>query len=323
MDDPTKFVGTIYDLKYAQKVAWMRENFKGGRALFTQPPPPLKCGGAPQKIAYLCEDHWRKNKIQADIHFFTPLPQMFAVKFFSDSLQEIAKEKGITPHFTSVLTSVRDGVATFKNTADNTTFEEKFDFLHAVPHLSVPPFLKGSPVSNQAGFVTIDRGMRHVKYPNVWAIGDCIDLPNAKTAAAIFSEAPVLVHNLEAALKNDTTAKPAIYDGYSSCPLFIEKGRLLLAEFREYNDEKGNLVRLVDESFHPGQQNIPQPLYYDVGCAFTSIYPLGIKGKWFGKNSIKKPNFNNEKSFDIRKLYKYYYVPPAVLALFLLYWVSS
>ncbi len=32
-------------------------------AVFTHPASPLKCGGAPQKIAYLAADYWRKQKL--------------------------------------------------------------------------------------------------------------------------------------------------------------------------------------------------------------------------------------------------------------------
>jgi sulfide:quinone oxidoreductase len=317
MDDPTKFVGTIYDLNYAKKVKWMRENFKGGRALFTQPPPPLKCGGAPQKIMYLCDDYWKKNGIKADIHFFTPLPQMFAITYFSDSLSTIVKEKGLNPHFTSVLTSVRDGVATFKNTTTNEVWEEQFDFLHAVPHLSSPSFLKGSAVSNAAGFVTIDRTMRHKKYNNIWALGDCSDLPNAKTAASVFSQAPVLVHNLKKTIEN-SECKTAKFDGYSSCPIYLSKGSLLLAEFKEYNDDNGNLVREIDESFHPGSQHKPRGLYFNIALLFSYLYPLGLKGLWYGKNSFFKPNFDAENSFNYRTLYEFYYLPPLAIAFILL-----
>jgi len=319
MDDPSKFVGTIYDLKYAQKVSWMRENFKGGRALFTQPPPPLKCGGAPQKIMYLCDDYWQKKNISTDIHFFTPLPQMFTVKYYSDALELIVKEKNLNPHYTSVMTSVRDGVATFKNTIDNSFFEEKFDFLHAVPLLTTPQFLKKSKISNESGFVTVDPSMRHAKYSNIWGIGDCVDLPNSKTAAAVFSQAPVLVHNLETSIKQNNMKK-ALYDGYSACPIYTSKGSLLLAEFREFNDEKGNLVRIKDESFHPGHQNKPCRLYYEIALMFSYIYPFALKGYWFGKNSFFRPNFEKVSLFNPRNLYKYYYVPGFIILSLLAYY---
>jgi NADPH-dependent 2,4-dienoyl-CoA reductase/sulfur reductase-like enzyme len=319
MDNESKFVSTIYDPKYAMKTKWMRENFKGGKALFTQPPAPIKCGGAPQKIAYLCDDYWKKHNVKADIHFYTPLPTMFAVKYYSYTLEKIVKEKGINSHYNCVLTSVRDGVATFKNNSDGKVFEETFDFLHSVPLMATPKFLHGSPISNPSGFVTIDSTMRHKKYTNVWAIGDCIDLPNAKTAAAIFSQAPVLVHNLQSALTNKKQ-DVANYDGYSSCPIYLSKGKLLLCEFKDYLDEKGNLVKELDESFHPGQQNNPRSLYYYIACLFTNIYSHSLKGRWFGKNSLVKPQFGNPNALNIRQYYKLIdYVPYALASGVLLY----
>jgi hypothetical protein len=320
MDDPTKMVGTIYDFEYAKKVSWMRKNFKGGRALFTQPPAPLKCGGAPQKIVYLCDDYWKKNGINAECHFYTPLPKMFGVTYYSDALTEIALKKGIHPHYTTDLIKVSDGVAIFKNNSNGTIFEERFDFLHAIPHLGAPEYLIGSPVSNPAGFVEVDATMRHKKYNNIWAIGDCVALPNAKTAAAAYSEAPVLVHNLKNQLSkgSNNTAK---YDGYSACPLYITKGTLLLAEFKDYIDETGKVVNANDESFHPGQQNKPTRFYYWMTYACTYLYKLGIKGHWYGKNSIFKPNFRPDE-VDVRKFYKYFiylgYAPVIALVYFIL-----
>jgi hypothetical protein len=320
MEDPSKMVGTIYDYELAKKVSYMRKNFKGGRALFTQPPAPLKCGGAPQKIVYLCEDYWKKHGIKADIHFYTPLSQIFGVTYYSEALTEIALKKGVTLHYTTELIKVVDGVATFKNNSNGTIFEEKFDFLHAIPHLGAPQYLIGSSVSNPAGFVEVDRTMRHKKYHNVWALGDCVALPNAKTAAAAYSEAPILVHNLKNQLEK--TSKPfALYDGYSACPLYITKGTLLLAEFAEYNDENGKLVKGIDESFHPGKQNKPTRFYYWMTYACTYLYRLGITGHWYGKKSIFRPTFKPDE-VDIRKFYKYLiylgYVPVMALVYLIL-----
>jgi hypothetical protein len=293
-------VGTIYDPDICFKVAKMRKNFKGGKALFTMPTPPVKCAGAPQKVMYMCEDYWKKHNIKTDITYFTSLPQIFGVKYYSDPLTEIAKSRGINLKYTTVLQSIKDGVATFKNTTDNSVFEENFDFIHVTPPQGPPDFLKGSPVSNAAGFVDIGRDMRHKKYNNIWAIGDCIGLPNAKTAAAVFSEAPVLVYNFKQSL-NKTNNSNIIYDGYSACPLFLKKYKLLMAEFREYPDEKGEIVRVPDESFDPGRQQSPKTLYYFITKSFTLFYPLALKGYWFGKHSLVKPIFPTPKD------YRHYY----------------
>jgi sulfide:quinone oxidoreductase len=299
--DPSKNVSTVYDREGAFKMAKIRENFKGGRAIFTQPTPPIKCGGAPQKMAFLSEDYWKKRGIEADVHFFTPLPQMFAVDYFSDALYKEATRRGITPHFTSVLIGVKDGIATFKNTLNNSTWDEPYDLLHVVPHMSAPDLLIGSAISNANNFVDIDATMRHKKYSNVWAVGDCVGLPQAKTAAALFSQAPVLVENLTKVLENKTCPNVR-YDGYSSCPLFVSQNRLLLAEFREMVKENGEIVKDIDESIHKGKQNVPAISYFYITKSFAFIYPwLAMKGKWFGKSGPFRPDFYTHK--DHRWIY--------------------
>jgi sulfide:quinone oxidoreductase len=39
------------------------QRLRAGRALFTQPPMPIKCAGAPQKALYLACDHWRRLEL--------------------------------------------------------------------------------------------------------------------------------------------------------------------------------------------------------------------------------------------------------------------
>ena len=50
------------------------KNFKGGNALFTQPTTPIKCGGAPQKTAYLAADYFRRQGLsdKTNVIFATP-----------------------------------------------------------------------------------------------------------------------------------------------------------------------------------------------------------------------------------------------------------
>ena len=92
LEDPNCPVGSMYRLDYAKKMSLLRENFKGGRAIFTLPQMPVKCGGAPQKIMYLSEETFRKNGVRdnIDIHFYTSAPSMFPVKKFGDALLPLA-----------------------------------------------------------------------------------------------------------------------------------------------------------------------------------------------------------------------------------------
>ncbi|MCW8844015.1 MAG: bifunctional protein tyrosine phosphatase family protein/NAD(P)/FAD-dependent oxidoreductase, partial [Rhodobacteraceae bacterium] len=57
-------------------------DFKGGRALFTQPPMPIKCAGAPQKALYLSANNWeRMGRLgSVDIQFMNAGGVLFGVK---------------------------------------------------------------------------------------------------------------------------------------------------------------------------------------------------------------------------------------------------
>jgi sulfide:quinone oxidoreductase len=123
--------------------------------------------------------------------------------------------------------------ATFvKNLADGT--KEKivrdFDMVHVVPPQKAPDFVRVSPLADAAGWVDVDpSSLRHKTYANVFALGDAANTTNAKTAAAARKQAPVVAHNLLAGLGQ--LKGEAKYDGYGSCPLTVERGKIVLAEF--------------------------------------------------------------------------------------------
>jgi len=55
-------------------------------------------------------------------------------------------------------------------------------------------------------------------------------LPTPKTAAAIFSQAPILVNNLLHEM--GLAPKQVEYDGYAACPIFTGDDKLMLCEFK-------------------------------------------------------------------------------------------
>lgn len=210
------------------------QGLKAGKAIFTQPGSPIKCAGAPQKALYLSEDHWRRSghRPAIDLHFFSGMPAIFGVPKYKASLERVIARKGIHTHFRQELISV-DGeaqVATFRNLDSGEARSEAFSFLHAVPPMSAPELIKRSPLADEAGWVAVDKHTtQHIRYPDVFSLGDCSSLPTSRTGAAIRKQAPVLVANL----LSHRAGKPltAQYDGYASCPLVTGYGSLILAEF--------------------------------------------------------------------------------------------
>ena len=213
------------------------EDMKGGKAIFTQPPPPFKCAGAPQKIMYLACDHWKKSGALGNIKvdFCTAAPVLFGVADYVPALMEYVKAYSIALNFASVLVAV-DGPAkkaTFREKgADGAEREivRDFDMLHVSPPQTAADVVRGSPLADAAGWIDVDQEtLRHKKFANVFALGDACNAPNAKTAAAARKQAPIVAENLLAVI--DGGAPDYGYDGYGSCPLTVAHGKIVLAEF--------------------------------------------------------------------------------------------
>jgi sulfide:quinone oxidoreductase len=224
-----------YDL--APYTSQLAHGLRKGRALFTQPPMPIKCAGAPQKAMYLSCDIWRHGGALQDIEveFNTATPALFGVPVFVPALMEYVKRYGINLCFESKLVAV-DGearVATFERKGADGAIEKverSFDMLHAVPPQCAPEFVAKSALANEAGWLAVDpTTLRHERFPNVFGLGDVIGTTNAKTAAAARKQAPVVAVNVLAAL--DGKEPTHGYDGYGSCPLTVERGRIVFAEF--------------------------------------------------------------------------------------------
>ncbi len=217
---------------------WMRiRGFEGGRALFTQPPMPIKCPGAPQKIVYLAADHWRRAGVLATtrVGFRTATPSLFSVAEYVPTLEGVAARYGVDVEYGARLTAV-DGpnaVATFERTGEAGTVErwsERYDLLHAVPPQGPVALIADGGLGDADGWLDIDAGtMQHQQYPNVFGIGDATSAPTSKTAAAVRAQLPVVVANLLAAM--DGAESPLRYNGYASCPLITARGKVVLAEF--------------------------------------------------------------------------------------------
>ncbi|MFE7112547.1 FAD-dependent oxidoreductase [Streptomyces sp. NPDC057575] len=210
---------------------------RSGSAVFSMPTGAIKCGGAPQKIAYLAADYWREQGVlgKIDVHLVIPGAAIFGVPEFARVLDDVVRRYGINVHYGSEVTEVRpearEVVVTELATGGRKTLP--YDMAHLVPPQSAPEWIKRSPLAgadDPAGYVEIDKHtMRHVRYPNVWALGDVGSSPNSKTGAAVRKQAPVVVANLLASMSGREPT--ATYHGYSSCPLTTARNKMLLAEF--------------------------------------------------------------------------------------------
>ncbi len=237
------------------------KNFKGGNMVFTQPITPIKCGGAPQKIAYLAADYVRKNGLadKTNVIFATPGSVIFGVKPIKKTLMKVIDRYGIhfKPFYAPYKIDAEKQIIYFKHTGtgenqcvineDNTLREKTtgdaiiempFDMLHLAPPQAAPIFVRKSSLVNDAGWLDVNHHtLQHNKYNNIFGLGDVAALPTAKTGAAIRKQTPVVVDNILQLIAHNKKGNKS-YNGYSSCPLVTGYGKMVLAEF----DYDGNFT---------------------------------------------------------------------------------
>jgi len=230
-------VTSNYRFDYAPYTWEMVKKMRSGRAIFTQPQMPIKCAGAPQKAMYLSCDHWLRNQVldKIDVRFCNAGGVLFGVDHYVPPLMEYVKKYNAGLHFFHNLVAV-DGNAKkawFDVTEpgkETRRQEMEFDMLHVCPPQTAPDFVRNSALANEAGWVDVAQDtLRHKRYDNIFSLGDACSAPNAKTLAAARLQAPVVAENLIAVF--DGKDPVAEYNGYGSCPLTVEKGKIVLAEF--------------------------------------------------------------------------------------------
>ncbi len=246
-------------------------DLKDGNIVFTDTYTEIKCGGAPKKICLMSDDYLRDHKSRDDKSFsyYANGTNLMTPKIYGDRLAELYDERGVETFFKHRLSAVdtANQIATFDLLPEESPaaipagvnydkVEVKFDFLHIVPPMSAPDFIKQSNLVitegklSHGGWVDVDsHTLIHKKYSNIISFGDASGLPTSKTGAAIRMQAPVAASNLVSIMEGKEPIKK--YNGYSACPIVTEYGKVLMAEFG-YEKELMPTIPFIDSGVERG-----------------------------------------------------------------------
>ncbi len=252
-------------------------NFKGGNAVFTMPDTPIKCGGGPQKIMYLAEEHFASIGVREKTQVVYPTlgSVIFGVEPFKKTMEAVVARKKIALKTFCVpikIDSDRKEIhfkylkseESPRHTAPDEKIKERwidektvimpYDMLHLAPPQKAPDFVSQSVLSYQEGpskgWMEVDKfSLQHPSFKNVFGLGDVAALPTAKTGAAVRKQAPVVVKHILNMMKANQLSE-ARYEGYSSCPLITGYSTMVLAEFKYDNvrDSDPFISKFVDTS---------------------------------------------------------------------------
>ncbi|HMO07858.1 MAG TPA: FAD/NAD(P)-binding oxidoreductase [Paracoccaceae bacterium] len=218
---------------------------RGGRAVIFRPETEMKCAGAPLKYAFLTEDEAARKGTRkgVEIAYFAPQKALFGVPIVAEKVRMLFESRGIRATLERTAKAIDPGrkIVTFED-ADGIAHEEPYDFVNVIPPQRAPEVVRQSGLSwetkwQDQGWAEVDQTtLRHLRFPNVFAVGDIAGVPKGKTAASVKWQVPVVEDHLVADLGGPKATQG--YDGYTSCPLITRVGRAMLIEF----DYRNNLV---------------------------------------------------------------------------------
>ncbi|MDD5400484.1 MAG: FAD/NAD(P)-binding oxidoreductase [Sulfurimonas sp.] len=222
------------------------------QALFSMPATAIKCGGAPMKIMYLTHAHLEKAGVanKVELTFNTNGGALFGIPEYNAAIVKQFEKRGFKWNFSHNLVEIdtEAKIATFdKFWKEKGEFDEaldeyvmvtkhdykaiKYDFIHVTPPMKASDEVAKSPLGSEQGWVPVEKEtLQHVKFKNVWSLGDVAALPMTKTGGSARKEYRVLVENMVASMEGKTTL-PAKFGGYTVCPLITGLGTVMLAEF--------------------------------------------------------------------------------------------
>ncbi len=251
-DTWTQMQKFIADAKSGKKV----------KGVFTHPNTPIKCGGAPKKIMYLTDARLREAgaRDNAELTFYPNGGTMFGIKDYHEAIKTQFEERDFKWNYKHNLikVDVDKKIATFdkhgkvkgawdedleeyamKTTHENV--EVPFDFLHITPPMIAAEEIATSPLGSKKGWVPVDKEtLQHMKYKNVFALGDIAAVPMGKTGGSARKQYKVVVNNIVTLMEGGDINNNSKYAGYTVCPLITSIGTVMLAEFNWASKKTGS-----------------------------------------------------------------------------------
>ncbi|EQB40262.1 sulfide:quinone reductase [Sulfurimonas hongkongensis] len=244
------------------------------QAVFTHPNTPIKCGGAPKKIMYLVNSRLEEAGVRdkVELTFYPNGGGMFGIKDYHTAIVQQFKDRGFKWHYNHNLIEVdtANKVATFDHhwkekgefdedleeytmVTKHERVEVPYDFLHVTPPMKAPDEVGNSEVGSDKGWVPVNKEtLKHVKFNNVWCLGDVAAVPMGKTGGSARKQYAVLVDNIVASMEGKSL--PSKYDGYTVCPLITSIGTVMLAEFNWASKPAGSGVNAASFPLDPTKE---------------------------------------------------------------------
>jgi sulfide:quinone oxidoreductase len=171
-------------------------NFSGGRVLVGVPLGPYRCPPAPYEAQWMLDGYFREKGIRerVQIEYFTRDPEPTGEAHDPVVWMDAeSKRRGIKQNYDFVVRSIDPER---KLVHGLYKYSLPYDLLVMVPPHRPAQVLLDSGLADTETGIRVDYDSLKTKWENVYAIGDCADMPASKAGGVAHQEADVLAHNL-------------------------------------------------------------------------------------------------------------------------------
>lgn len=217
----------IYTMEGAGAIHEALARFEGGHIVILTAAPMYKCPAAPYEASLLVDAFLRKRGLRdkTTIEFFAaePRPMFVAGPEVGAAVRGMVEAQGIAYHPEHQVKEI-DPAARRVTFANSTTAE--YDLLFYVPPHRAPAVVREAGLTNEAGWIPVDRHTLQTQFEGVFAIGDITSIPlkmgRPLPKAGVFAhgQAEVVANNIAHAWTGRGT--PRKFAGDGMC--FIETG---------------------------------------------------------------------------------------------------
>ena len=172
------------------------ESFNQGRIVVGVPLGPYRCPPAPYEAQWMLDSYFRKRGIRerVQIEFFTRDPEPTGEHRNPVVwMDEESRRRDIKQHYEFVVRSIDPGK---KEVSGLYGYKIPYDLLIMVPPHRPAQALFDCGLAETESGIRVDYETLKTKWDNVYAIGDCADMPASKSGGVAHQEADVLAHNL-------------------------------------------------------------------------------------------------------------------------------
>ncbi|MCL5995147.1 MAG: NAD(P)/FAD-dependent oxidoreductase [Chloroflexi bacterium] len=284
---------TFYTFDGAVKLRDALRGFKGGAVAVVVGELPYKCPGAPHEGAMLIANSLRRRGLASEVHLFTPEPQPMPVAgpALGEAVKQMLAQRGVVFHPQHKLTRV-DPVARELSFDGKASF--RYDLLVAIPPHRGPQIAREAGLTNDAGWIPVDRMTLQTKHENVFALGDVTaisipgrwkpDVPLMLPKAGVFAHAQAEVVARRIAFEITHTHPEDVSPGFGYC--MLEAGDSLAGfAFGNFYAESSPQVqlRMIGRTWHLGKVLFEQWWLAPQGPRREMLrFALALGGKMLG-----------------------------------------